>query len=407
MTIENINITSIAFSLGISYFVYFTLGKIPQISSAMNKDGLGKYIYLDSIRGIAATLVFIHHSIMIYNFHYVGEYGPNGAFNYESKLIRHIYTYFGQVSVMIFFMITGFLFFSKLLNNNFNVKQFYESRIRRLFPAALSGFILILVLALLLTKNTSSLPILKLFMGWLSFGFISLPNINESIPGWVLNAGVFWTLTIEWKFYFLLPFMSYFIHGKKSAFLFLISAFLLASLLYKINQIGKSELVIYSCFLFGLLAALITKFSSININSILSKKIASLIVMVLFILIIKKYDSAYNLSVAVVIFAFFILAVFDNSFFGILKSKTLSYAGKGSYSIYILHAPVLNLVCGVIIPGKSYYASFALSAVLLGSISFINYVFIERIFMKMNHKKNDLKMDNNPSQINMASNNKK
>nr|DAO21182.1 MAG TPA: putative acyltransferase [Caudoviricetes sp.] len=386
MTTVNLSITSIVLSIGVSYLVYFILGKIPKISSAMNNDGLGKYIYLDSIRGIAATLVFIHHSIMIYNFYYTGQYGPNGAFSYESQSIRNIYTYFGQASVMIFFMITGFLFFGKLLNadNNFNIKKFYESRIRRLVPAALSGFVLLFIVALLLTKKESSLPFLKLLIGWLSFGFISLPNINNSIPGWVLNAGVFWTLAIEWKFYFLLPFMSYFIHGKKSAISFLIGSFVLITLLHKINQIDKHDVVVYSCFLFGLLAALITRINSALLNIILPKRITALAVIALLIIIFKKHDNAYNLSVAVAIFAFFLIVIFNNSIFGILKSKTLSYAGKGSYSIYILHAPILNLVCGIIIPGKSYYVSLVLSACLLGLISFLNYVCVERVFMKKN-----------------------
>src|ERR1700737_3166682 len=61
---------------------------------------------IDGLRGYLAFFVFLHHSTMWYFY-----LRTNNWANPPSNLYRH----FGGTSVDIFFMITSFLFFSKLI----------------------------------------------------------------------------------------------------------------------------------------------------------------------------------------------------------------------------------------------------------------------------------------------------
>ena len=384
---ENINLFTTLYSLLIPVLIFFALGKFKKLSDVANAEGKGEYKYFDSLRGIAATLVFIHHSIMIYNFHTTGKFGPVGVFTFEHPIYRSLYVYFGQASVMIFFMITGFLFFGKILSSpdDFDVRKFFHSRIRRLLPAAASCFIVYITTLYLLTNSAWEISILKSFIAWMSFGFISLPNAGTAVPGWVLSAGVFWTLVVEWKFYILLPFISFFIRGKKSAFLLI--AILSYYIFYQYNSklINEQWAIVYTCFILGFLAALIRK--CIAPYAILSNPLSAAVAVLYLVYIFNENFIAYKLPVATSLFFIFVLISYNNSFFGLLKIKPLFYAGKSSYSIYIVHAPVLNIVCGYVLKGWSYSSCFLLSATILCCISFINYAYVERRFMNGFSKK--------------------
>src|SRR5438105_476841 len=64
----------------------------------------GRYASIDGLRGYLAFFVFVHHSAAWYYFLRTGWQTPSNLFSF-----------FGPGCVAFFFMITGFLFFSKLL----------------------------------------------------------------------------------------------------------------------------------------------------------------------------------------------------------------------------------------------------------------------------------------------------
>ena len=85
---------SILYSIAIPLVLFFILTKISLLDKLMSLDSPGKYVYLDPVRGIAALLVFIHHSIMVYNQHTTGKFSPGGMFNYESTFIVYVFLFF-------------------------------------------------------------------------------------------------------------------------------------------------------------------------------------------------------------------------------------------------------------------------------------------------------------------------
>ena len=65
-----------------------------------------RYASIDGLRGYLALFVFLHHACVWYFFLQVGrwEVPPSS-----------LYTHFGQSSVALFFMITGFLLFPNII----------------------------------------------------------------------------------------------------------------------------------------------------------------------------------------------------------------------------------------------------------------------------------------------------
>src|ERR1035438_10016436 len=63
---------------------------------------------IDGLRGYLAFFVFIHHSCIWYFYLKTGIWGEPDS---------HLFIQMGQMSVSFFFMITGFLFFNKLMDD--------------------------------------------------------------------------------------------------------------------------------------------------------------------------------------------------------------------------------------------------------------------------------------------------
>jgi peptidoglycan/LPS O-acetylase OafA/YrhL len=83
---------------------------------------------IDGLRGFLAFGVFVHHASIWYYFLQHGSWVVP-----ESRL----YTHLGQSTVTVFFMITGFLFYGKVLEskkNNIDWLRLYVSRCLRILP---------------------------------------------------------------------------------------------------------------------------------------------------------------------------------------------------------------------------------------------------------------------------------
>lgn len=389
MTSLTLTGAGILISIAAPIFSFFILTKIPSLNKLVSNEPAGKYIYLDPVRGIAALLVFIHHSMMVYNQHAMGKFDFFGIFNYESLTVKKIYFHFGQTSVMAFFMITGFLFFSKILASDrpLNANKFFSSRIKRLFPAMLSVFVLYVIVCYLLRDESYHPNLLEYFTSWLTFGLIPLPNIASNIPGWSLTAGVFWTLIIEWKFYIIIPLLSALITSKKSAIIFLLSSISIIFYLYSISffstkaYINEKDACVYLCFMVGLLIAIVNKFSKPAHFLWVKSPLAALAFILFYLFAFYKTYDSYNFSVTFTIGLIMFAVISGNSFFGLLKLKVLHWAGKSSYSIYLMHALVMQLVFHFTVGYVGYYASLFIAANALCFLTLTNYLFVERKYM--------------------------
>lgn len=87
-----------------------------------------RFVTIDGLRGFLAFFVFLHHGAIWHG------YLRTGLWQLPAS---PLFTHFGQASVALFFMITSFLFWTRLLTSapgRIDWLQLYSSRVLRLVP---------------------------------------------------------------------------------------------------------------------------------------------------------------------------------------------------------------------------------------------------------------------------------
>ena len=337
---------------------------------------------IDGMRGLLALGVFIHHS-NLWN-----QFLTDGLWE---KSRSNIYYQFGNIRVAMFFMITSFLFISKLLDErekDFDFKKFMLSRLYRLVPMYLFSLAIIFLLLFSVTKwqlNTSILEQLQSIFYWATFAAFKHPLINN-YPLTNLCTGALWTMAYEWLFYFSMPLIALFIFKNTRPIYTLIGVvFILLFLRFH-------TFVVYYVYEFiggGLIAYLMWKIKLfINQNSKL-KEIVSSGLLIACLLLFLRYDNARNLKCIFLLTIIFGLVAGGASLFGLFNIKQLHFIGKMSYSIYLLHSVMLFAVfyfgvgfeqAKTMSPTSFCIIIFCLTPILM-TLSYLTYTFIEKPFM--------------------------
>ena len=348
-----------------------------------NSHSKSRFETIDGLRGFLALAVFIHHSTVWFQFIEEGNWRLPDS---------NLYIHFGETSVALFFMITSFLFVTKLNHikeNEFNWKVFFISRFFRLAPMYYFSILLIFICVFQISNwsiNTNLFTFTKSLFNWLTFTIIGRPDINNCVFTDKINAGVTWTLTYEWLFYFSLPIISFFISYKKPKVIFLIISVLFIIFFTLHNIIQPYH--IYA-FIGGAIAPFLLKFDFINTK--IKNNIASIIVIICF-LIIRQFSSAKNEYCILLTSIAFTLIALGATLFGLLKTSTLKFLGDISYSTYLLHGIILFIIFHFIVsmeniklfaPSEFSVLIFAITPIIV-IISYFCHRFIEKPFITAN-----------------------
>ncbi len=340
---------------------------------------------INGIRAILAMSVFFHHSVITYYFYQHGRWEvPPSAF----------FTLLGQVSVGIFFSITGFLFWGKALHSNgvISYKSLLISRIRRIAPAYLLASSIILMLIAWQSKMLLNAPLGELLRRsaslLFSLGTLSRHPINGIDPN-PLGAGVFWTLQYEWRFYLALPLLAILLRNQ---FTILVAvATLTAWLTYKVTY-NYDHMPISMLFLSGILTAH-SHHNSATRNILLSSRILPFAGIAALVAIFLFFESMYGYAPTLLMFVFFVSLVHmqpRNPLYTFLKSRPARLLGAVSYSTYILHSIVIYLCFTLVnhfypvrlITPYQFWGLIACIAVILVLISSLSYKYVEHPFFR-------------------------
>jgi peptidoglycan/LPS O-acetylase OafA/YrhL len=299
----------------------------------------GRYATLDGLRGYLALGVFMHHGSIWYFYLHTGQWTVP-----PSKFYIHL----GQSSVAMFFMITAFLFLSKLLDarhKEIDWVRLMMSRILRLWPLYLFAMLLMLAMVAWLSGGTLRVPptaLLQEITQWLSFTVFGAPDLND-LPGTgLITAGVTWSLVYEWCFYLALPLIALLVgHRVPLPWLGLSIVCVTAFLTLKI------ETRFLDAFLGGIAASLFARHA--GFRSFAASRFASVIAFACAAMAALRYSTAYEHAPMLLLAICFILLAAGNDMFGILTHPASRMLGEMTYGIYLLHGMLLFFVFRVLV----------------------------------------------------------
>jgi peptidoglycan/LPS O-acetylase OafA/YrhL len=333
---------------------------------------------LEGLRGVLALSVFLYHAALTYVYFRTGELGD----------VTRFYEHCGSSAVLVFFFLTGFLFWSKVLRTGApNVFAFLRARAWRIFPAYYLSVALVVLISAARShfQLVESAPrVVQEVVRWCGFGFLGFPNIN-AVPKTILaNSGVFWTLEWEWVFYFILPWLGWFAHGRR---VFWIAALL--SCEYGISRAtgrqGGMAHIFLTGFYPGMLSAHVvrSRFASWLVQQRWSG-IIPVVTMTAAVLLPPRSP-----LVVVLLATAFTAIASGVDVYGLLRTSGLVLLGRISYSTYILHGAVLFVGSRVLdriahIGGMSppaYWASIGVVGLAVVVVSAVSFQFVEHPFL--------------------------
>lgn len=295
------------------------------------------FITIDGLRGYLAFFVFLHHATIWFS------YTRNGMWVAPAS---HLHAHLGQASVALFFMITSFLFFDKMLDcrsRQFDWQQFFVHRFFRLTPLYLTVMLAMLTMVALLSHWSRSEQNVKLWssiLAWLSFTIFGAPIINHINPN-VIVAGVTWSLPYEWCFYLTLPVLSL-LAGLRPSW----TALMATAVSLTIAWWTDMQVIYGRIFVGGLIAAWLVRYS--QFQQFCKKRLASVIVCLCFGTA-TLFPTAFEGRAWVCLCMAFCLIAGGADLFGLLLNKTSRSLGQLAYSIYLLHGILLFSMVNFII----------------------------------------------------------
>jgi peptidoglycan/LPS O-acetylase OafA/YrhL len=348
---------------------------------------------LNGIRFIAALLVIIHHNEQLKDMFGL----PNC---WSSPVIYQL----GSLGVILFFVLSGFLITYLLLHEReksgtIQVGHFYMRRVLRIWPL----YFMVILLALFVFPYVKAMqwpgfPIEAVHsnMGLkLLFFFTFLSNLVLTYLGVVPFASQTWSIGLEEQFYLIWPVLVKYVRHI-FAFLF-IGLLVMWAVIYLLHSSWAVHLPLRTQ-LNWMVSTL--RFDSMAIGGIFAValhrnyKILKVILNPVFfyaaligLIYVMGIGGFLNthLYVYQLLFAIVILNFAAGKTFLSLENPVLSYLGKISYGLYMLHP--IAIILGILLMRQlgitNYYAGLIVSIGMTIALASFSYQYMEKRFLKL------------------------
>lgn len=350
-----------------------------------------RYEELDSLRGLAAVTVFFSHSML--------AFGPPDIF---VNSFLHVF-WDGNAAVYLFFVLSGFcLSLPYMSEKKFKIWPFLLRRVFRIYPAYLFSLILALVLRFFLFDHSG----LAGLSGWFTSFWKVTVNWQDLLKHFILigpefdntiNA-VIWTLVVEMKMSLLMPAIILVLKRANAVWsqltLFVIS---FAVSIFMFNYDKSGFLSAMYLFVAGSLLAKNRDFVIRHLQRFGYQM--SLLILALFL-----YDFRYStlglvsygflvkfliMTGCILIISIVMASPVVSSF---LRSKPLVVLGQSSYSLYLVHFPLMLTFTSLFYHSVSLAFSLSLSLGVSIGLAYLIYKYIEVPFIKLGHYCSDLNL---------------
>ena len=276
-------------------------------------------------------------------------------------------------AVHMFFIVSGFLIFWSF-DANQNKKHFYIKRFFRIFP--LYAFLIILqTLFFIGFSDGSTFEVIKYFIANIFFLNFLAPSVGSTLSSLEVNAinGSLWTLKNEVVFYLIVPLLFMF-YKKWGGYILLILYSLSVVYMFAVDYLGIEKLLVQfpaqvRLFMVGILLYIL--FDKFNKNNIYLLAIVSLI-----LLIFLKDNTYFNYILYPFCIGFMMI-------FLVYFVKNIKVNFDFSYSLYILHFPVIQLALYFEINPTNPIISFVVLFAVILVLSYFSEKYIEKRFIKI------------------------
>ncbi len=367
---------------------------------------------LDGLRFIAFAVVFFYHAFIYFKPPHLEGFEKTFDFLF---ILFTFNDHAGQIGVDFFFVLSGFLITYLILNEieirkKFSLFKFYGRRILRIWPMYYFSLFIGFIIFPYLLSLVGLVPVNSDMNVWNFVLFLA--NFDIFLHGYPSPVlGVHWSVAIEEQFYLLWPLL--FVIFPKKIWKYVFPVFLLIPFLYtwfsKDYDRQFHTLTAFNYLAMGGLLGYLYQYHLEKLNLFLQKipKYGIVFIYAFFFLFVyfhkallfdlnipyQYYKPFVNILFAV-FFAFVILEQnrSNYSFFKMSNYTFLTWCGKYTYSLYLMHMFVIMMVkvaCmkfGLIIDIHSFWMYILLALGLSLALSFITYHIIEKPFLILKKK---------------------
>ena len=350
---------------------------------------------ISGLRALLASIVAFSHFA-----HYVYSLDHEWIFDkdYFAWLSQgNFFANSGKFGVALFFMISAFLFYRWLDNDKLTTAELthklLKSRIRRIVPMFWFSALLIVIIGWFSGDVVADGGMLVDAVRW--FLFIGNYHIG-SIPTANINAGVEWTLRLEWLLYLSIPLIYLLNRATSNRFKMLlimgsIGGILVVAVALRLWGSAYTDPRPVLGFATGYLAwHYRDRFMALRTSGLAAVVAITLAVIALFFTSSTFYYLIFLCLLAVV---FFIISS-GNSLFGLLESKTLMSVGEVSYSLYLIHGIVLYFIKKIpesLIQHNFFFYTLLSTLFFVASfyVARLTYLYVEKPFITSSQKKKE------------------
>ena len=366
---------------------------------------MDRYEELDSIRGISSLIVMIGHHLMIFSVFQNYSYEDNKPFVIyllKETPARLIFSS-GNESVIIFFVLSGFVLYKSIQKNYDSYGTFLLKRISRIYIP----YIVAISIAILCQTTMSKYGISNLSewfnRSWTIESSLSLIAQHILLIGkYNTDAynGVIWSLVHEMRISIIFPLVMMVCLRKTlrysllSLFSFSICSVVILFLFHSSLTLTSYALTLHYTVLF-LLGALVAIYKNNLIvfysNRIKNEKIAWFLLAILLYMYEGRIGEIKMLNnfilrdyvVAISACLFVILSLSVSTLSSLLRNKYLLYLGKISYSLYLYH--IISLFSLVYMLHEIFPLPIVLilSLILSFILAIISYLFVEKFAFRI------------------------
>jgi peptidoglycan/LPS O-acetylase OafA/YrhL len=338
---------------------------------------------LDGLRGMAALMVAVHHAALC------RTWLDTGDFVHTNSWLPQI---FGPAGVILFFMLTGCLFWGKARAGKgwMNPLRLWRGRVYRIAPLYLFSLILVLLAATVdMGGQWMSLANWSSLLRLLGLGAWHWHAVGHMYPG-EYNANVIWTLWFEWRFYLILPFIAWLALGRKICGLTpAVYVFVAAGFCFDLFEPAG----LY--FILGMLCSELIQTQPIRTP--LQRPWAAIAALLAGALLCYLARDILPLtgpsdSLAIACLPVFMVVAAGNTLFGLLIRPAMRCLGAMSFSLYLLHGIIFLFVGHELkranlnhLSPSEFWFSFTAVAMITTSLCAATYQWIEFPFLSISH----------------------